>query len=64
MQKIKVNNPIVELNGDEMARVIWELIKNNLIFPYLDLDIKVTHIINHIYNLIVFRPFNLKQRFH
>ena len=43
-----------------MARVIWELIKNNLIFPYLDLDIKVTHIINHIYNLIVFRPFNLK----
>jgi len=43
-----------------MARVIWELIKNNLIFPYLDLDIKVTLIINHIYNLIVFRPFNLK----
>ena len=64
MQKIKVKNPIVELNGDEMARVIWELIKNNLIFPYLDLDIKVTLIINHIYNLIVFRPFNLKQRFH
>jgi len=35
-----VKNPVVELDGDEMTRVIWELIKQKLIFPYLDLDIK------------------------
>ena len=40
MAKIKVNNPIVELDGDEMTRVIWTLIKEKLINPYLDLDIK------------------------
>lgn len=40
MAKIKVHNPIVELDGDEMTRVIWKLIKEKLIFPYLDLDIK------------------------
>jgi len=40
MAKIKVKNPIVELDGDEMTRVIWEFIKNKLILPYLDLDIK------------------------
>lgn len=40
MTKIKVHNPIVELDGDEMTRVIWKLIKEKLIFPYLDLDIK------------------------
>ena len=40
MSKIKVKNPIVELDGDEMTRVIWEFIKNKLILPYLDLDIK------------------------
>ena len=40
MEKIKVKNPIVELNGDEMARIIWGLIKEKLILPYLDLDIK------------------------
>ena len=39
MSKIKVNNPIVELNGDEMSRIIWEFIKNKLILPYLDLGI-------------------------
>ena len=39
MKKIKVENPIVELDGDEMARVIWHNIKKNLIEPYLDLDI-------------------------
>ncbi|XP_039143851.1 isocitrate dehydrogenase [NADP] [Dioscorea cayenensis subsp. rotundata] len=38
--KIKVRNPIVEMDGDEMARVIWNMIKDKLIFPYLDLDIK------------------------
>lgn len=38
--KIKVANPIVELDGDEMTRVIWKLIKDKLIHPYLDLDIK------------------------
>ena len=40
MEKIKVNNPVVELDGDEMTRVIWQFIKDKLIFPYLDLDIK------------------------
>ena len=39
MSKIKVKNPIVELNGDEMTRIIWEFIKNKLILPYLDLGI-------------------------
>ena len=40
MKKIKVNNPVVELDGDEMTRVIWKTIKDKLILPYLDLDIK------------------------
>ncbi|MFV0237012.1 MAG: isocitrate dehydrogenase (NADP(+)) [Flavobacteriales bacterium] len=40
MQKIKVANPVVELDGDEMTRIIWQFIKDKLIFPYLDLDIK------------------------
>ena len=40
MQKIKVKNPVVEMNGDEMTRVIWEYIKDQLILPYLNIDIK------------------------
>ncbi len=40
MAKIKVANPVVELDGDEMTRVIWKFIKDKLILPYLDLDIK------------------------
>ncbi len=40
MTKIKVENPIVELDGDEMTRIIWHFIKDKLILPYLDLDIK------------------------
>jgi len=40
MSKIHVKNPIVELNGDEMTRVIWEFIKKKLILPYLDLKIE------------------------
>jgi len=40
MQKIKVANPVVELDGDEMTRIIWKFIKDKLIFPYVDLDIK------------------------
>ena len=40
MQKIKVINPVVELDGDEMTRIIWKFIKDQLILPYLDLDIK------------------------
>ncbi|CAI2370517.1 unnamed protein product [Moneuplotes crassus] len=38
--KIKVTNPIVELDGDEMTRIIWQVIKDELVHPYLDLDIK------------------------
>jgi len=40
MSKIKVTNPVVELDGDEMTRIIWKFIKEQLILPYLDLDIK------------------------
>jgi len=40
MEKIKVINPVVELDGDEMTRIIWSFIKKQLILPYLDLDIK------------------------
>src|ERR1700756_4749648 len=40
MSKIKVANPVVELDGDEMTRIIWKFIKDKLIIPYLDLDIK------------------------
>lgn len=38
--KIKVKNPVVELDGDEMTRIIWDFIKNKLILPYLDIDLK------------------------
>ena len=40
MSKIKVVNPIVELDGDEMTRIIWSFIKEQLILPYLDVDLK------------------------
>jgi isocitrate dehydrogenase len=40
MDKIKVENPVVELDGDEMTRVIWDLIKRKLILPYLDIDLE------------------------
>ena len=40
MTKIKVANPVVELDGDEMTRIIWHFIKDKLILPYLDLDLK------------------------
>ena len=40
MSKIKVANPVVELDGDEMTRVIWDFIKQKLILPYLDIDLK------------------------
>ncbi len=40
MKKILVKNPIVEIDGDEMARVIWNLIKEKLILPFIDIDIK------------------------
>lgn len=40
MQKIKVKNPVVELDGDEMTRIIWSFIKEQLILPYLDLQIE------------------------
>ncbi|MCR8827183.1 NADP-dependent isocitrate dehydrogenase [Pseudosulfitobacter koreensis] len=39
MSKIKVENPIVEMDGDEMTRIIWEFIKKKLILPYLDIDL-------------------------
>ena len=40
MSKIKVKNPVVEMDGDEMTRIIWQFIKDKLIHPYLDIDLK------------------------
>ena len=40
MSKIKVKNPVVEMDGDEMTRIIWKFIKEKLILPYLDIDLK------------------------
>ncbi|MFQ5786185.1 MAG: NADP-dependent isocitrate dehydrogenase, partial [Alphaproteobacteria bacterium] len=40
MGKIKVANPIVELDGDEMTRIIWAFIKDKLILPYLDIELR------------------------
>ncbi len=40
MSKIRVENPIVELDGDEMTRIIWQMIKDKLITPYIDIDLK------------------------
>ena len=40
MAKIKVKNPVVEMDGDEMTRIIWHFIKEKLILPYLDIDLK------------------------
>ena len=40
MKKIKVANPVVEMDGDEMTRIIWHFIKEKLIHPYLDIDLK------------------------
>ena len=40
MQKIKVQNPVVELDGDEMTRIIWQLIKDKLILPFLDINLE------------------------
>jgi isocitrate dehydrogenase len=40
MDKIKVANPVVELDGDEMTRIIWDFIKRKLILPYLDVELR------------------------
>ena len=40
MAKIKVENPVVEMDGDEMTRIIWKLIKDKLIHPYLDVNLE------------------------
>ena len=40
MNKIKVKNPVVEMDGDEMTRVIWKFIKDKLILPFVDVEIK------------------------
>jgi isocitrate dehydrogenase len=41
-KRIKVAKPVVELDGDEMTRIIWQMIKDKLIFPYLDVSWRVT----------------------
>ena len=40
MAKIKVKNPVVEIDGDERTRIIWQWIRDRLILPYLDVDLK------------------------
>ena len=40
MTKIKVKNPVVEMEGDEMTRIIWQFIKDKLILPYLDITLE------------------------
>ncbi len=40
MAKIKVDNPVVDIDGDEMTRIIWSMIKEKLILPHLDIDLK------------------------
>ena len=40
MSKIKVKNPVIEMDGDEMTRIIWQKIKDKLIHPYLDIDLE------------------------
>ncbi|HTR85387.1 MAG TPA: NADP-dependent isocitrate dehydrogenase, partial [Reyranella sp.] len=40
MPKIKVKTPVVEMDGDEMTRIMWKFIKDKLILPYLDIDLK------------------------
>jgi isocitrate dehydrogenase len=40
MPRIKVNNPVVELDGDEMTRIIWKQIREQLILPYLDVNLE------------------------
>ena len=42
MAKIKVANPVVELDGDEMTRIIWQYIKDKLINPFLDIDLSIS----------------------
>jgi isocitrate dehydrogenase len=39
-EKIKVENPVVEIDGDEMARVMWQMVKEKLILPYLDIKLE------------------------
>ena len=41
MNKIKVKTPLVEVDGDEMTRIIWQFIKDKLILPYLDIDLDI-----------------------
>ena len=40
MSKIKVKNPVVEMDGDEMTRIIWQMSREKMILPYLDIDLK------------------------
>ena len=48
MAKIKVKNPVVELDGDEMTRIIWSFIKDKLIKPYLEVDLKYSVSYTHL----------------
>ena len=54
MSKIKVENPIVELDGDEMTMIIWNFIKTKLILPYIDLNLKY-YIILKIKDMVVIK---------
>jgi len=59
MTKIKVTNPVVELDGDEMTRIIWAFIKDKLILPYLDIDLKYYDLgieSRHVYMYLLIHP--------
>ena len=53
--KIKIKNPIIELDGDEMTRIIWKIIKDKLILPFLDIDL-------HYYDLALKREITPMMR--
>ena len=57
MAKIKVKNPVVELDGDEMTRIIWEWIRERLIMPYLDIDLK--YLYESFYDKVINLPYTM-----
>ncbi len=53
MSKIKVTGTVVELDGDEMTRIMWQFIKDSLILPYLDVNLTATILLSNLFKLFV-----------
>ena len=53
MEKIKMTTPLVEMDGDEMTRIIWKMIKDELLFPFIDLIINLQKSKNVCYGLVM-----------